>query len=679
MIDLSNIKAAAWHRIVGDLSAPAPDDRTFLLRLLAALTQVSGARQGVLFAVAASGENDDGPEPKPMFAWPPSPEVREALERGGPAAESQVAQMAVPDGAIDAAADARSAARAAAKTRQSQVYSLSTEDLLYDPNGAKGFLLAVPVPGGLPGEGSVPLRGVATLLLDNRSRQALQTTLALVEVLAGYVYNHSAQQALRRSRASGASLELAARLIASVNNARTFKGASLQLVNDLCRHLACDRVAMGWIKNAGRSVLGEDPEPDSVRKWTKVVAISDTEHLDRRMAMVQKLETAMDECLDQEQAVAFPLPPGTTDQDVLLSQAITHAHRELAAGDAKLKLCSIPLRVDQRVVGVVLVEQTADAPIDVATVELLQAAMDLVSPVLEVRRTDDRNIALRTWDWTRKTAAWAVGPRHTVWKLVGLAVFALSLSLVFIRVPYRVSAAMEIQPYLPRTVSVPFDAKIRAIGDGVEAGAKVTAGQLLVELDSSEMKLRALDAEGEIVQAEKEADEAMKKGEQSQAQRALAKADQARAQLELWRTRIDQSRITAPIDGSIIAGDVKDKVGATVELGQAIFQVADTSNLIVLARVDDRDIAMIAEGMTGQVATKARPGEPFDFVVERIVPLSQPKDGKNLFEVRGRLEKVPAWFRPGMEGLAKFNTQRRSLAWIGSRRILDQLKLWLWW
>ncbi|NDD63459.1 MAG: diguanylate phosphodiesterase, partial [Acidobacteria bacterium] len=82
---------------------------------------------------------------------------------------------------------------------------------------------------------------------------------------------------------------------------------------------------------------------------------------------------------------------------------------------------------------------------------------------------------------------------------------------------------------------------------------------------------------------------------------------------------------------------------------------------------------------TGQITAKARPGEAFDFEVERIVPLSQAKEGKNLFEVRGRLKQTAAWFRPGVEGLAKFNTESRSLAWIASRRILDQLKLWLWW
>jgi hypothetical protein len=92
-------------------------------------------------------------------------------------------------------------------------------------------------------------------------------------------------------------------------------------------------VALGWIHGIGSSGVA------------RVVAISDTEMIDRRMAMVQKLAAAMDECLDQEQAVLYPPPPAEGEKaDVLLSQAITHAHRELAASDARLKVVSLPLR-----------------------------------------------------------------------------------------------------------------------------------------------------------------------------------------------------------------------------------------------------------------------------------------------------------------------------------------------
>ena len=76
------------------------------------------------------------------------------------------------------------------------------------------------------------------------------------------------------------------------------------------------------------------------------------------LMQIQKLEAAMDECIDQEQALLYPPPPpqGDAEADVLLAQAITHAHRELAASDARLKVVSLPLRDGDRVVGAISIE-----------------------------------------------------------------------------------------------------------------------------------------------------------------------------------------------------------------------------------------------------------------------------------------------------------------------------------
>lgn len=673
MIDLSNLRAPGWQRVVAELSAPAADDRVFMARLLGALCQVSGARQGVIFTVpiqprGESGSSEPAPDadPKPILVWPFTPEHARILERHAGA------ELPIDESSIERLADTKAVVRRASASRQTQAFGLDADDMLYDSQAGKGYLLAVPIAGG---EATSPAGAVISLLLDNRSRQALQTTMALVEVLAGYVHAHGTGQQLRRTRAASASLDLAARLIASINNAKSFKGACIQLVNDLCRQLSVDRVAFGWV-----SGLSRDGKEQHSRLFSKVLAVSDTENVDRRMAMLQKIEAAMDECLDQQQAVLYPPPPSDgPGGDVLLAQAIVHAHKELAASDAKLKIATLPLRIDGTVIGVILVESAADGPIALETIELLQAALDLVAPVLRIRRSDDRWLYQRAWDSTVKAGAYLVGPRHTLWKLAGLAIMAAALVVTFVRIPYRVGADMELLPREPRTISVPFSGKIRAIGEGIEAGRSIRQGQLMVQMDTTELTLRALESQSAIVQAEKEADEARKKSQLSEAQQAEAKARQAQARLDYINYQISIARIESPISGTIIAGEVKEKVGSSVEVGQALFQVADTGDLLVLIKVDDRDISYVKEGMTGEIALKSDPARSFSFTVERIVPLSQAQEGKNNFQVRARLNETAPWFRPGMQGIAKFNTPPRSLAWIASRRIIDQARLWLWW
>jgi hypothetical protein len=668
VIDLSSLKTPGWQRVVAELSATAADDRVFLARLVSVLGQVSGCRQAVLFYVdRAETESGPAPEPRPMLTWPPGP-------------ESQAV------GPIESASDVAGAARSASDSGQVRVYGMEKSGgaSFYDDQD-KGSIVAVPVNLGE----QVGPRGVITLLIEPRSRQALQTTTAMVEVLAGYGGLHTARQQLLRVKAASAALDLAAKLIASINTATTFRGAVIQLANDLSRQIRADRVAVGWVRGIGSSGA------------VRCVAISDTEHIDRRMAMVQKIEAAMDECLDQEQPVLYPPPPahgeagpgvqGAPAGDVLLSQAITHAHRELGASDARLKVVSLPLRENDRVIGIITIESTAEGPADIGAIELVQSALDLVSPTLNVRRSDDRTVAYRAWASTVKGGAWLVGPRHTVWKMVGLLLLVAGITVTFVRVPYRVQAPMEVQARTKHTISLPFDGTIESLETDVAPGRIVQKGDLLLKMDTMQAEIQAVEARSQMVQAEKEADSHRKAGKLGEAQQADERAKQARARLDAAERDIRRAGIVSPITGTIIAGDLQDKIGASGKLGDAVFQVAPLNDMIVMARVSDRDIALIrdevgageaGEATRGHIATKAAPAEKLPVVVERIVPLAQPKDGRNAFEVRCRLiqdAKQSQALRPGMEGFVKLDTGRRTLLDIGTRRIRDQLRLWLWW
>lgn len=682
MNDLSKLRSPGWQRVVAELTAPAPDDKLFLVRLISVLAQVTGARQAVLYSVPPG--RDDPADPRPLLVWPFGEGVVDAQGRMVMPPEALFNPDRIAQAEIQHAKESRDAARSAGLSRQAAVFGLGGDELMYDPGSGNTYMLAVPISAGLPTEtNSLPLQGVVTLFVDGLSRQAVQTSLALAEVLAGYSFTHATQQALRRSKQASAALDLAARLIASINTTPGFKGCTLQFVNDLARQLSVDRVGLGWVHGSANA-RRQGTVPGAGRTGVRLVALSDTENFDRRMAMALKLEAAMEECLDQEQTVLYPPPPlAGPGSDAVLSQAITHAHRELAASDAKLKVASFPLRVTdsegERILGVALLESGGDGGIELSTVELVQATLDLVAPVLAIRHSDDRNLALRTWDSLVKAGAWAVGPRHTVWKVAGVALMVATFLLFVVRLTYRVSAPMELLPRERRTISMPFDGILDALATGAEPGQHVEKGQTLIDLQTHELELNDLEARSQLLQAQKQADEERQRGENAKAAQAEAQAQQHQARSDLLRTQITRSHITAPISGTIIAGDLKDKIGAAVKLGEKLFEIADLSDMVVTAKVDDRDISLIEVGQTGEVSPKADPSLVLPFTVEAIVPLSQAAEGQNAFEVRCRLLRTPQWFRPGMEGQAKFNTHRHSLAWIASRRIVDTLKVWLWW
>ena len=211
----------------------------------------------------------------------------------------------------------------------------------------------------------------------------------------------------------------------------------------------------------------------------------------------------------------------------------------------------------------------------------------------------------------------------------------------------------------------------------------VRASLALAEADVG--RWRELFGTKDIAKSELEATEAR----YLQAKSALAAAEAgllvARAEIAEREKDLANTVIAAPIDGTIVAGDLKDRVGSSVKLGDPLMQIAQLSDMVVVTKVDDRDIKLIQDlqeagaPVVGEIATKAYPGEPFSFTVERIVPLSQAEQGVNAFEVRGRLDRSAPWMRPGMEGQARFDTGRRTLLDIGTRRIINTVRLWLWW
>ena len=74
------------------------------------------------------------------------------------------------------------------------------------------------------------------------------------------------------------------------------------------------------------------------------------------------------------------------------------------------------------------------------------------------------------------------------------------------------------------------------------------------------------------------------------------------------------------------------------------------------------------------------PNDTFPFTVDKITPVSTPKDGRNFFRVEARLATDSPQLRPAMEGVGKVDIDRARLVWIWTRDAVNwvRLKLWAW-
>jgi biotin carboxyl carrier protein len=222
-------------------------------------------------------------------------------------------------------------------------------------------------------------------------------------------------------------------------------------------------------------------------------------------------------------------------------------------------------------------------------------------------------------------------------------------------------------------------------GDPVEADKTV-----LATLDTAELRLELGRARAELAGYLKQSDAAMRDGKTVDAQIAQAQADRVRAEAQLLEHRIGQAAITSPLGGTVVTGDLKRRIGAPVKTGDVLFEVAPLESLRAVLSVPEDLIAdvIVAERKArtkgeephGELATARHPDRRLPFVVERINPVAEVVNQKNVFKVRVRLTDVKGqdWMQPGMEGAAKIDIETRHYAWIWTRRLINWLRMKLW-
>jgi multidrug efflux pump subunit AcrA (membrane-fusion protein) len=154
---------------------------------------------------------------------------------------------------------------------------------------------------------------------------------------------------------------------------------------------------------------------------------------------------------------------------------------------------------------------------------------------------------------------------------------------------------------------------------------------------------------------------------------------QSQAQLDLVCYRLTRAELRAPFEGVVIEGDLRERIGAPVKAGDILVKVSQLKKLYVEMRVPARDIDQIAQSRRAEVAFTSRPEDTFALQIERIEPQATADKEGNVFLVRGNFDRAASWFRPGMSGIAKIDAGHRSLLWLATHRLIDFLRLKLWW
>ena len=208
----------------------------------------------------------------------------------------------------------------------------------------------------------------------------------------------------------------------------------------------------------------------------------------------------------------------------------------------------------------------------------------------------------------------------------------------------------------------------------VETGTMVKPGDLLVQVDTRDVKnqldqaqadLDAAQAKYDVSKSQKKRSDDMFAAKVITAQEhetavldlrsANAALIRAKANVDLAQQRLDDARVTASSAGTIIEravapGVVIASATGSVSGGTTLLKMADLSQVRIRALFNESDIGQVRGGQTATVSVDAYQDRKFIGLVEKIEPQAVVQQNVTMFPVLVTLDNRENLLKPGMNG-----------------------------
>jgi multidrug efflux pump subunit AcrA (membrane-fusion protein) len=370
------------------------------------------------------------------------------------------------------------------------------------------------------------------------------------------------------------------RLILAVNASRDLQPTAMQVVNEACRLLDCDRV---WLTiGSGRG--------------TRLLAVSGQELIDRRSQLGPRLVKLVRQAVPAGEAIWWrsAAEPGGE----AFTPGTTTALEQLRQLSSCTQLAVLPISGEVR---------RSDTPAD-------RLAPPLGHLVLEDMREEDRlGLWQQRWPLIGSHIGQAIGhaldqqriPLLGLWRVLGrfvglwrpaalpktLTALALIgcavLTLYVVPAEFTLRGNGQLQPLVAREVFTPVDGEVEQVL--VDHGSVVQAGQLLVSLKNPELDKELRRLEGELqITLERLATVTLRLSDRArQAPAELSRLESDKAELELRQQNLreelrlierkrEQLERRSPMGGVVTTWDAQRILrGRPVLTGQALLTVVD--------------------------------------------------------------------------------------------------------
>ncbi len=508
-----------------------------------------------------------------------------------------------------------------------------------------------------PVRGDETVAGAAVIIVKEGSVILTDTGVSMLRLLADFGLLYSANRSAEQSRRLYESLSNAWTVVSEVMAFHRPVEMAEVMVNRARSAFGADRAAVGFVDN----------------EKATIAAVSGQDIIDKRSNTVKRLQAVQMEVVVSGEAQLYH---AEDEEEEGAAEARRPQHAALAKETGAKSVYSAPLRKDKDLIGVTTFEFHQEK-LSEETRRVLDVLTGQLGPLLYLARLNARAFRKRLMDGAAAAAKWAFGREHP-WRRAGAAAaVALVLAAVFGRCEFAVKGNCQLQPALRRMYSAPFDAVIKAAP--VRPGDLVKRGDTVLVFEQKDLRMQLREAEAKLVSTEKEMASYLAKGEVSDYAEAKARRDAFLAQTQLLRHRLSQTVVKSALSGIVLTGDLRQHIGRPVRMGEELLTIAPLRQLLLEVYVAQDDVAYVEPGQRGRFTTKAAPNVALPFVVGKVRPAPIVYQGENVYVVEAVVENPSGALRSGMEGAAKILVGRRNVTWVATRKILNWLRLHLWW
>lgn len=453
-------------------------------------------------------------------------------------------------------------------------------------------------------------------------------------------------------------------LLSNVLSQSTFDAAAMRLLSDLVTTLGCEMVSLGYRKKGS----------------IEICHLSHSAQFGKQMNWVRAIEKAMDEAVDQQKSIIYS--PGA--DNTVSSSLVTVAHASLALQQQEENILTLPIFIRQPnglidAVGALTLERDIEAPFTESELEYCESIVALAGSALEDKRQNAKPLIIKASDAAKLQQQRLLGPDFWGRKLALSVGLLIACMLVFVDGQYRLSSDAIVEAKFQRVLATPFDGYVDEAS--VRAGDLVKQGDLIFSLDDRELQLERLRWHSQTTKLSRQYQEAMAAHDRAKINIIAAQLEQAKAQLKLVESKLERADQFAPFDGLIVSGDLSQRLGGAVSKGEPLFELSPLDQYRVELLVKESRIADVQLQQTGSLYLSALPHQSFEIEVDKITPITIPKDGASFFSVEAKIINSHTKLRPGMEGVGKLYIDERNLFGIWTRELMEWLRIffWTWW